>query len=295
MGSKYYELLGVDKKATYDEIRKAFRKLALKNHPDRGGDKEKFQELNAAYEVLSDKEKRDIYDKHGEEGLKDGGAHAGGMDDILGQMFGMGGGRRQQAGPKKGKPVMHPMKLTLEEIYNGKQTKIAVNRERICTKCDGKGGKDGAVQKCSTCKGRGMVMRMTQLGPGMYSQSQGPCDDCRGKGEVIDEANKCKTCNGKKVTKEKKVIEVDIDKGTPDNYQYTFHGEADEYPGMEAGDVIIVCKEVPHKKFKRKGADLMMEHTITLIDALTGVDFTITHLDGSVLRVKSKPGEVIKP
>jgi len=140
-----------------------------------------------------------------------------------------------------------------------------------------------------------MVTRMQQLGPGMYSQSQGPCDDCRGKGEVIDEKNKCKTCNGKKVTKEKKVIEVDIDKGTPDNYQYTFHGEADEYPGMEAGDVIIVCKEVPHKKYKRKGADLLMEHTITLIDALTGVDFTITHLDGSMLRVKSKPGEVIKP
>ena len=145
--SKYYELLGVEKTATYDEIRKAFRKLALKNHPDRGGDKEKFQELNGAYEVLSDKEKRDIYDKYGEEGLKDGGAHAGGgMDDILGQMFGMGGRRGgQPSGPKKGKPVMHPMKLTLEEIFNGKQTKIAVNRERICAKCDGKGGKEGAV------------------------------------------------------------------------------------------------------------------------------------------------------
>ena len=144
--NKYYELLGVEKTATYDEIRKAFRKLALKNHPDRGGDKEKFQELNGAYEVLSDKEKRDIYDKYGEEGLKDGGAHAGGMDDILGQMFGMGGRRGgQPSGPKKGKPVMHPMKLTLEEIFNGKQTKIAVNRERICAKCDGKGGKEGAV------------------------------------------------------------------------------------------------------------------------------------------------------
>lgn len=91
--SKYYELLGVEKTATYDEIRKAFRKKALKEHPDRGGDKEKFQELNAAYEVLSDKEKRDVYDKYGEDGLKDGGAHAGGMDDILGQMFGMGGRR----------------------------------------------------------------------------------------------------------------------------------------------------------------------------------------------------------
>merc|ERR1739844_385650 len=183
--SKYYELLGAEKTATYDEIRKAFRKLALKNHPDRGGDKEKFQELNGAYEVLSDKEKRDIYDKYGEDGLKEGGGGGGGMDDLLSQMFG-GGGRRGPGGPpkpKKGKPVMHPMKLTLEDIYNGKSTKIAVNRERIC-----------------------------------------------------------KDCNGKKVLKEKKIIDVEIDKGTPDKYEYKFHGEADEAPGMEPGDVVIVCQ-----------------------------------------------------
>ena len=112
---------------------------------------------------------------------------------------------------------MHPLKVTLEEIYNGKSTKIAVNRERICAKCDGKGGKDGAVEKCGTCRGRGMVTKMTQLGPGMYTQSQGPCEDCRGKGEVIDEANKCRTCNGKKVCKEKKIVDDNIDKGSPNN------------------------------------------------------------------------------
>ena len=246
--------------------------------------------------MLSDKEKRDIYDKYGEDGLKDGGRGGGGMDDIFSQMF--GGGMRRQGGPqqpKKGKPVMHPMKLTLEEIYNGKSTKIAVNRERICTKCDGKGGKEGAVRTCPTCKGRGMVMKMTQLGPGMYSQSSGPCDECRGKGEIINEKDKCKTCNGKKVVKEKKIIEVEIDKGTPDKYEYKFHGEADEYPGTEAGDVIIVCQQQPHKTFQRKGADLLMQKTITLAEALTGVDFIFNHLDGSQVRVKNKPGEVIKP
>lgn len=190
---------------------------------------------------------------------------------------------------------MHPMKLTLEEIYNGKTTKIAVNRERICTVCNGKGGKEGAVQKCSTCKGRGAVVRMQQIGPGMYTQSQGPCDDCHGKGEVIDEANKCKTCNAKKVVKEKKIIEVTIDKGTPNNYQYKFHGEADEFPGMEAGDVIIVCQEQPHKRFKRKGADLLIDKTITLTEALLGVNFELTHLDGTKLKIKNIPGEVIKP
>lgn len=115
------------------------------------------------------------------------------------------------------KSMQHPLKVTLEEIMMGKQTKIAVNRERICQPCGGKGGKEGAVQKCSTCKGRGQVTRMQQLGPGMYTQSTGPCDDCRGKGEVIDEKNKCKNCQGKKVVKEKKVIEAEIDKGAPNN------------------------------------------------------------------------------
>ena len=190
---------------------------------------------------------------------------------------------------------MHPMKCTLEEIYNGKATKIAVNRERICKKCEGKGGKEGAVQKCPTCRGRGFVTKMTQLGPGMYSQSQGPCDECHGKGEIIDEANKCKTCNGKKVVKEKKIIDVNIDKGAPNNAQFTYHGEADEFPGTEPGDVIIVVQEQPHKKFKRKGADLLFEQKITLLEALTGVDFVLTHLDGKKIRIKNEPGEVIKP
>ena len=217
------------------------------------------------------------------------------MDDLLSQMFGGGGRRQGPTGPKKGKPVMHPLKCTLEELYAGKTTKIAVNRERICTICNGLGGKEGAVQKCTTCRGRGIVTKMQQLGPGMYSQSQGPCDDCRGKGEVIDEANKCKTCKGKKVVKEKKVLEAMIDKGAPNNCQFTFHGEADEYPGQEPGDVIIVVQEQPHKKFKRKGADLLIEQKITLVEALTGVDFMLTHLDGSKIRIRNEPGEVIKP
>ncbi len=129
----------------------------------------------------------------------------------------------------------------------------------------------------------------------MYTQSSGPCDDCRGKGEVINEKDKCKNCNGKKVVKEKKIIDAEIDKGSPNNCQYTFHGEADEYPGAEPGDVIIIVQEQPHKVFKRKGADLLIEKEITLLQALTGVDFTIKHLDGSTLRIKNNPGEVIKP
>ena len=193
------------------------------------------------------------------------------------------------------KPMQHPLKVTLEEICMGKKTKIAVSRERLCKGCGGVGGKEGAVQKCGTCKGRGMVMKMQQLGPGMYTQSSGPCDECRGQGEVINEKDKCKQCNGKKVTKEKKVIDVEIDKGAPHNQHYTFHGEADEYPGAEPGDVIIIVQEQPHKTFKRKGADILITKEITLLQALTGVDFTIKHLNGTVLRIKNNPGEVIKP
>jgi DnaJ homolog subfamily A member 2 len=223
-----------------DEIKKAFRKKALKEHPDKGGDPEKFKELAVAYEVLSDKDKRDLYDKYGEEGVRDGGHGSSGFGDIF-DMFGGGGGMRGGArqGPKKGKTVMHPVKATLEDLYNGKSTKVAVNRDRICSKCDGKGGKEGAVQACSGCKGRGMKTTMQMLGPGMYTQRTGPCDDCNGQGEVINEKDKCKTCNGKKVVKEKKILEVQIDKGAPNGEKYVFHGEADEFPGLEAGDVVI--------------------------------------------------------
>lgn len=141
------------------ELKKAYHKLAMKHHPDRGGDKEKFQEIQTAYEALSDKEKRDIYDKYGEEGLQEGGGRgggAGGFADIF-EMFGGGGGRggQQRPGKQKKDPVVHPLKVTLEEIMSGKATKISVNRERICGKCEGKGGKEGAVKKCGTCNVRG--------------------------------------------------------------------------------------------------------------------------------------------
>lgn len=131
------------------------------------------------------------------------------MEDIF-SMFGMGGrgGPQRDEGPRKGKPVLHPLKCTLEDLYKGKGAKVAVTRDRICNKCGGLGGKAGAVSSCGGCKGRGMRTTMQMVGPGMYTQRTGPCDECNGKGETINEKDKCKTCNGKKVTKEKKVIEV---------------------------------------------------------------------------------------
>jgi len=136
---------------------------------------------------------------------------------------------------------------------------------------------------------------MMQLGPGMYSQRTGPCDECDGKGESIDQSKKCKTCSGKKLQKEKKKMKVEVDKGAPNGEKYTIHGEGDEIPDAEPGDVIVQIRQLPHKTFHRKGADLFIEKEIPLLEALTGVDFIITHLDGRKIRIKNTPGEIIKP
>lgn len=136
---------------------------------------------------------------------------------------------------------------------------------------------------------------MMQLGPGMYSQRTAPCDDCGGKGESIDPAKMCKDCKGKKIKKEKKKLAVEVDKGAPASERYTKHGEGDEIPDAEAGDVVVILEEKKHKLFKRKGADLFMDKEITLLEALTGLDFVLTHLDGRKIRIRNTPGQVIKP
>lgn len=294
--TKYYNLLNVTKEATQDEIKKSFRKIAIKEHPDKGGDAEKFKEITVAYEVLSDPEKRKLYDQVGEEGMQ-GGGQPQGFGDIF-DMFGMGGrgggGGAPQA--KKVKPMGVKLEVSLEDLYNGKETTVEVERHRICSKCNGVGGSDPkAVQACKPCKGKGMRVMMMQLGPGMYSQRTAPCDECGGKGEVIDPAKMCKDCKGKKIKKEKKKLNVEVDKGAPSGEKYTKHGEGDEIPDAEAGDVIVILEEKKHKLFKRKGADLFMEKEITLYEALTGLDFVLTHLDGRKIRIKNNKGEVIKP
>ncbi len=241
--TKFYTLLEVEKDATFDEIKKAFRKKALRMHPDKGGDPEIFKEMTHAYEILSDSTKRDIYDKYGEEGINEGMAEGGGGPGGFGDIFDLfgGGGRGGPGGPgakRKVKPTVHKLKCTLEDIYNGKSTKIKVTRERLCEGCGGKGG--DKVETCSGCEGRGMKTTMTMLGPGMYSQRSGPCDDCDGQGEMISASSKCKKCKAKKVVKDVKVFDINIDKGSPHNEKIVLHGEGDEIPDAEAGDVVVV-------------------------------------------------------
>ncbi|EKM52078.1 uncharacterized protein PHACADRAFT_262538 [Phanerochaete carnosa HHB-10118-sp] len=296
--TKYYDFLEVSPDASEADLKKAYRKKALRLHPDKGGDPELFKEVTHAYEVLSDPQKRSIYDARGEAGLSESGG-MGGMDpqDLFSQLFGgggfFGGGGGRQQGPRKTKDLVHRVTVSLEDLYKGKITKLALTRNIICGKCHGKGGKEGAVRECERCGGRGIRIMMRQMGP-MIQQIQQACDECQGTGEIINNKDKCKTCNGKKVSSEKKMLEVHIDKGMKGGQTITFRGESDQAPGVTPGDVIIVIEEKPHERFKRKDNHLFTTVEVDLLTALAGGQFAIKHLDDRALVVKVHPGEVLK-
>lgn len=265
----------------------------MTHHPDKGGDEERFKEITTAFEVLSDDEKRQTYDEYGEEGLKDGGGPAD-AHDLFSAMFGGGGSHAR--GPKKGDNVVHSLRVTLEDLYKGKMSKLAIIRNRVCKTCDGIGAsRPDGVSKCSVCDGHGVTVTLSQIGPGMVQQVQSNCRACRGSGEIISESLRCQVCRGEKVTKERKVLEVYVDKGMQDGQKITFHGEANAVPGLAAGDVIVVLKQDEHRQFTRKDNNLILEKEISLTDALCGGEFTVKQLDGRVLHVKSPPGSVITP
>jgi DnaJ family protein A protein 2 len=298
---KFYDMLEVEQSADATEIKKAFRKAALKHHPDRGGDPEKFKDVNKAYEVLSDPEKRALYDEGGEEGLENGGGGGGpgGMDifDMFGGgMFGGGGGGgRGRGGKKKGEDVVFPLKITLEDLYNGTSKKLRLTKSVICGPCKGKGGKDGKDAVCTGCRGQGVKMVMRQVGPGMIAQQPMKCPQCNGRGSSIAEADKCTSCLGERTTKEKSTLEVFVTKGMTHGERVTFKGEADETPDQLPGDVVVVLQMVEHPVYRRDGNQLFVKKTISLIEALTGFEFMLTHLDGRVLKVKSEVNGIVKP
>jgi len=273
--TKFYKQLEVEKSANDSEIKKAYRKLAVKHHPDKGGDPEKFKEITRAYEVLSDSEKRSKYDKFGEEGI-DGDGGGGDPTDIFEQFFG-GGGRRGGGGSKKKqktKDVVQPLKATLEQMYNGATKKMAITRQVI--------DKQKGVQMCSGCDGRGVKVQVVRMGP-MIQQMQSACDQCGGQGKSF------------KTKQDREVLEVMIQKGSPDGHKIKFAEMADEHPDADAGDVIFTLKQQEHPLFKRKGANLYVERKVSLVEALCGFELEITHLDGRKLLIKTSPGEIIKP
>ncbi|PVU91934.1 hypothetical protein BB561_004130 [Smittium simulii] len=300
--TKYYDCLGVSPDASETELKKAYRKLALKYHPDKSKSPEhveKFKEISHAYEILSDSEKRQAYDTYGEEGLSgDGGMGGMSAEDLFSQFFGGnvfgGGARRGPQGPKKGKDMVHSIKASLEELYKGKVTKLQLTKSVLCTGCDGKGGTGGRDYTCTSCQGSGVKITMRQLGP-MVQQMQSHCNACQGTGEIIPEKERCKKCKGKKVTTEIKKLEVHIEKGMKDNQRVVFKGEADQLPGYVPGDIIIIIEEKPHPLFKRKGDNLVVDIPINLVTALAGGNVHIKHLDDRILNVQILKGEVISP
>ncbi|KAG8834249.1 Type I HSP40 co-chaperone [Serendipita sp. 399] len=294
--TKFYDILEVTPDASEADLKKAYRKKALRLHPDKGGDPELFKEVTHAYDVLSDPEKREIYDRSGEAGLNASGPGGmGGMDptEMFAQMFGGGFGMPRDRGPRKGKDLVHRVAVTLEDLYRGKTTKLALTKHVICAKCSGKGGKAGAVKSCGGCNGRGIKITLRQMGP-MLQQIQQPCPECDGTGEIINQKDKCKTCNGKKVVSEKKFLEVHIDKGMKNGQTITFPGESDQAPDVIPGDVVIVVEEKPHATFRRQDNNLQIDVELDILTALGGGQFTIKHLDNRALLVNLVPGEVIK-
>ncbi|CAK1362792.1 Mitochondrial protein import protein mas5 [Cercospora beticola] len=306
--TKFYDVLGVSPDADESKLKTAYRKGALKHHPDKNahdpGAAEKFKEISHAYEVLSDPQKRQIYDQYGEEGLEQGGGGAGGMaaEDLFAQFFGgggggfggmFGGGMRDQ-GPKKARTIHHVHKVSLEDIYRGKVSKLALQKSVICAKCDGRGGKEGAVKTCAGCNGQGMKTMMRQMGP-MIQRFQTVCPDCNGEGEQIREKDKCKQCNGKKTVIERKVLHVHVDRGVQSGTKIDFRGEGDQMPGVQPGDVQFEIEQKPHARFQRKGDDLFYHAEIDLLTALAGGAIYIEHLDDRWLTVEILPGEVISP
>ena len=295
----YYEVLGVQKGATADEIKKAYRKAAMKYHPDRNpGDKtaeEKFKEVGEAYSVLSDDEKRGRYDQYGFAGVDPnfnpggfGGGGFGGFDgfgdlgDIFGEFFG-GGGRTRgstQNAPRRGENVMSRLELTFEEAAFGCEKEVSAQRIENCAACGGSGSADGKVETCSRCHGTGQV-RVTQNFMGMQMQSTSPCPECGGRGQVIK--NPCTTCRGKGKVRRTNRVNVKIPAGVDAGQTVRVRGEGCVGGnGGPNGDLLVEIRIRKHPIFQRQDRDVLCEVPITFTQAALGATIQVPTLDGKV-------------
>ena len=305
-GKDYYEILGVKKDASVDEVKKAFRRLARKHHPDAGGSEDKFKELNEAYEVLSDAEKRAQYDQYGQyfggnvpPGGAGGGWPGGGqsytysdvgdLGDIFGSVFGGGGfgasSSRQRTAPKRGRDLSYDLTLDFHEAFEGVSTKVEVQRAEKCSACKGSGAKPGTSRTTwSTCGGSGHVSQ----GGGMFAISR-ECPRCGGEGTVIEQP--CTTCKGKGRVIRLKPVTVNVPPGVTDGGKLRFKGKGE--PGENGGprgDLYVITHIKPHPYFKRDGADVVMELPVSIAEAALGTDVTIPTPDGARVKLKVKPG-----
>ncbi|GAA4303563.1 molecular chaperone DnaJ [Nibribacter koreensis] len=303
----YYEVLGVSKGAAQDEIKKAYRKIAIKFHPDKNPDdptaEDKFKEAAEAYEVLSDEQKRQRYDQFGHQGMNGGFGGGGGMnmEDIFsqfGDIFGggggggfesfFGGGQRGGKRMRKGSNLRIKLKLNLEEVAKGVEKKIKVKRYEACNTCDGNGSKNGtALQTCGTCQGQGQVKRVvnTMLGQ-MVSAST--CPTCHGEGKMVSQ--KCDVCHGEGRQLREEVISINVPAGVADGMQLSMSGKGNvpERGGIP-GDLLIQIEEEEHPTLRRDGNNVMFEQYVSIVDATLGTSLEVPTIEGKV-KIKIDPG-----
>ena len=299
----YYEVLGVEKNASEGEIKKAYRKLAMKYHPDQNpGDKdaeEKFKEINEAYEVLSDPDKKSRYDQFGFAGVDPsfgagngggsyGGAGFGGFDGFdLGSIFGdfFGGGSAsagsRRSGPARGQNLGVNLEITFEEAAFGCEKEISFSRIEPCSACSGSGCKSGSQpETCSRCGGRGTI-RTTQNFMGMAMQSETPCPTCGGKGKIIKDP--CSVCKGKGKVRRNKTLKVNVPAGIDNGQSFRLRGEGNcGSNGGPSGDVLVTVAIRKHPIFEREGANVLCEMPITFTQAALGAEIEVPTLDGKV-------------
>mgnify|MGYP002511576236 CR=1 FL=1 len=294
----YYEVLGVDKNASADDIKRAYRKKAMQYHPDRNpGDKSaeaKFKECNEAYEVLSNTEKKGLYDQYGFAGVDPnfnpnagfgGGGFGGGfggfgdLGDIFGDLF--GGGRRGSAGPRRGENVAARLELTFEEAAFGAEKEVSVGRIEFCAKCAGSGCADGSKpETCTRCGGSGSV-RTTQNFMGMTMQSSTACPACGGRGTIIK--NPCSTCKGKGKVRRTAKVKVQVPAGVDNGQSVRVRGQGSAgSSGAPAGDLLVEISIRRHPLFGRNGADVLCEMPVTFAQAALGAEIEVPTLDGKV-------------
>lgn len=313
----YYEVLGVDKTASAEEIKKAYRKKAIQYHPDKNpGDKEaeeKFKEAAEAYEVLSDPQKRQRYDQFGMAGMQGAGGFSGGgmsMEDIfshfgdifggagfdLGDLFGGGGGGRNRGTRvRRGSDMRVKVHLTLEEIAAGCEKKIKVRKLVQCKDCNGTGSADGRTETCPTCKGSGRTIRQQRGIFGMM-QVQTECETCNGEGTVIK--NKCPKCGGQGVVRDEEIITITIPAGVAGGMQLTVPGKGNAAPyGGVNGDLLVLIEEEEHKDFIRQDSDLIYNLLLDMPTAVLGGQVQIPTLTGEAkitITPGTQPGKVLR-
>ncbi|QUC23653.1 uncharacterized protein UV8b_07894 [Ustilaginoidea virens] len=303
-----YSLLSIERDASQEQIKKAYRKAALKYHPDKVPEEQrqeseiKFKEITQAYEILSDEQKKHLYDTQGMAAFDPsrGGAEVD-LNDILSQMFGfsMGGpgGSDGPKRPRKGPDEEQEYKVTLEELYKGKTVKFAAHKQVVCGQCKGSGGKEKAKSTtCDRCKGHGVAEAIRQVGPGMMRRETVLCDHCQGSGQVFRDKDRCKKCKGKRTTQEKKVLEIYIPRGSMQGERIVLEGEADQYPDQIPGDIVFTLVEEQHDVFSRLGSDLSAELKVTLAEALMGFSrVVLKHLDGRGIHLSRPRGKILRP